>query len=95
MAATSVNGKAVFVGGSDNPYNYTGIGYNSIPSTASNQIWIFDFKNRTWQLGGSSEATMDHRGLINIDGQLITLGGMNSQRQVLNKATVHHIAKTY
>lgn len=28
---------------------------------------------------------MDHRGLLNLDGDLITLGGMNKDQQVINK----------
>ena len=91
MAATAVNSKLYFIGGSDNPYNYEGIGYNGVPSPASDKIWVFDIENKSWQIKQSKFKTMDHRGLIHIDNKLLTIGGMNNQQQVINKVTEHLI----
>lgn len=91
MAATDYLGSAIFIGGSDNPYNYDGIGYNGEPSMPSNQAWLFSFESRSWEVKASNHATMDHRGLININGTLITIGGMESEQQVSNKVTIHRV----
>tara|TARA_R110002074_G_scaffold63785_1_gene152635 strand:+ start:193 stop:1269 length:1077 start_codon:yes stop_codon:yes gene_type:complete len=74
----------VFLGGSDNPYNYNGIGYNGKPSTPSNAIWRYNLETNTWQISHSEKATMDHRGLLVLDGKLLTIGGMAENQQVLN-----------
>jgi N-acetylneuraminic acid mutarotase len=89
MAATGLvnvttNSKEiVFIGGSNNPYNYSGIGYNGEPSTASNEIWRYNLDNNKWTITYSDNATMDHRGLLQLDGKLVTLGGMGAKQTVL------------
>lgn len=75
----------VFVGGSDNPYNYNGIGYNGKPSAPSKQIWRYNVETRQWQITNSKIATMDHRGLLILENKLLTLGGMGENQQVLGK----------
>ena len=67
---------AYFIGGSDNPYNYSGIGYNGVPSTADNQVWRLDFSDFSWHLSDSQQASMDHRGLVKLGDTLFTIGGM-------------------
>lgn len=80
MAATGSrhNGKwVVFAGGSGNPYNYNGIGYNGVPSEPSNRVFAYDLEQETWRLfAPKTPATMDHRGLLEIDGVFYTIGGM-------------------
>ncbi|WP_394223325.1 Kelch repeat-containing protein [Alteromonas gracilis] len=80
-----------FVGGSANPYNYNGIGYNGEPSSADSAIWVYDVAAETWDVFKSeAEApTMDHRGLIGINGTWITVGGMLGAQRVSNKVTSH------
>ena len=87
MAATGLADKhqIVFIGGSENPYNYNGIGYNGQASTPSEQVWIYDVKDSTWRVTKGKIATMDHRGLLSLNGELLTLGGMAAGQQVLNK----------
>ncbi|WP_241238911.1 galactose oxidase [Colwellia sp. Arc7-635] len=91
MAATGLvnvttNSKEiVFIGGSNNPYNYNGIGYNGEPSTASNEIWRYGLDSHKWTITYSKNATMDHRGLLQLDGQLVTLGGMGENQTVLKE----------
>ena len=75
--------EVVFIGGSDNPYNYNGIGYNGVPSTPSNEIWRYNINTSTWAITHSDTATMDHRGLLALSGKLLTLGGMGKSQQVL------------
>lgn len=74
----------VFIGGSDNPYNYSGIGYNGKPAEPSDQIWRYNIEKNQWSITQSDSSTMDHRGLLKLDDKLITIGGMSSNQQVLN-----------
>ena len=74
----------LFVGGSDNPYNYNGIGYNGKPATPTQGAWRFNIKDNQWTIDQSHQSTMDHRGLIKFNGQYITIGGMADQQQVLD-----------
>ena len=78
------NKEIVFVGGSNNPYNYNGIGYNGMPSEPSNQIWRYNIKTAQWQITTTDTVTMDHRALLELNGELFTLGGMGKKQQVLN-----------
>jgi hypothetical protein len=78
----------VFVGGSDNPYNYDGIGYNKVPSTPTTEIFSFDVERGFWRVHARRKAgTMDHRGLIEWRGRFHTIGGMDDQRRVLSRVT--------
>ena len=85
MAVTGVpsQGKIIFAGGSDNPYNFNGIGYNKVPSKPSNEVFAWDIKLAQWQiLKPLSTASMDHRAMIDIDGKLFIVGGMHSNQKV-------------
>ena len=79
---------AYFVGGSDNPYNYSGIGYNGVPSEPDASIWQFNFADKKWQFSEAASATMDHRGLIKLNDNLVTIGGMLSKQEVTDKVIV-------
>jgi hypothetical protein len=91
MAAVGIDSyqKIVFIGGSDNPYNFNGIGYNGQASSPDNGVWIYDIKTHGWQVKTMSNATMDHRGLLLVDDQLLTIGGMGKNQQVLQTINQH------
>ncbi|MEN7342316.1 MAG: kelch repeat-containing protein [Pseudomonadota bacterium] len=74
----------VFAGGSDNPYNFDGIGYNGEPSEPVAALFVFDLETNAWRPAGQlSPATMDHRALIELDsGRFMTIGGMRGGQQV-------------
>jgi len=81
----SMNG-VVFVGGSNNPYNYSGIGYNGEPSEPETDAMLFDVSSGEWQLiTVDGVATMDHRGLVSFGGALMTIGGMEPGQAVSNR----------
>ena len=83
MAATSFNGDIYMMGGSDNPYNYNGMGYDGKPAPASDHVWRFDVEKNTWQVMPKADtASMDHRGLLEHQGSLYRLGGMDNNQQV-------------
>ena len=83
MAATNNKHYGVFAGGSDNPYNYNGIGYDGVPSQASPDIRIYDFNSKTWQsFDQQLIPNMDHRGLLKTDDEFIILGGMKTDQEL-------------
>jgi hypothetical protein len=87
MAATgteAMNG-ILFVGGSENPYNYNGIGYNGEPSEPAKGSLLFDVASGRWRtMPLEGTATMDHRGLVQFGDALVSIGGMQSGQQVIN-----------
>nr|WP_246034069.1 kelch repeat-containing protein [Thalassotalea mangrovi] len=100
MAAAASNGQFVFVGGSTNPYNYNGIGYDGKPSDASSETWIYAADKNAWQVydGAGNEsalATMDHRGLIVVGNHLLTVGGMDNKQQVLDKVIIRKLPASH
>ncbi len=94
MAAAGVpatNG-VLFVGGSENPYNYNGIGYDGQPSEPAQGALLFDIDTQSWQaLQFEGEATMDHRGLVPFKGQWLTVGGMTADQRVTNRVTSYEL----
>ncbi len=89
MAAGGYRGQGdwiVFVGGSDNPYNYNGIGYDNNPSEPSNTVLAYSMDNNKWHIVGSLEqGSMDHRGLLVLGDQFYIIGGMMKGQKVSNK----------
>jgi hypothetical protein len=86
-----VNG-VLFIGGSDNPYNYNGIGYNGQPSEPAQGALLFDIDTQGWQvLEFEGEATMDHRGLVPLKGQWLTVGGMTSDQRVTDRVAAYQL----
>lgn len=79
--------RIIFTGGTSNAYNYSGIGYNGVPSQPTAHTWAWDFKSGQWQvLKNWSEATMDHRGLVMAYGRWYTVGGMGRDQKLLKRA---------
>jgi hypothetical protein len=88
MAAAGVPEKngVLFVGGSENPYNYDGIGYDGQPSAPAPGALLFDIDTQSWQvLEFDGQATMDHRGLVPFAGQWLTVGGMAANQRVTGR----------
>ncbi|MEM1262822.1 MAG: galactose oxidase [Pseudomonadota bacterium] len=71
--------RLLFAGGADNPYNYTGIGYNDIPAEPCEHRYSFTVESGRWlRERRDDNATMDHRALINWRDDWIVIGGMRS-----------------
>src|SRR5947208_747583 len=72
--------KIYFSGGTDNPYNFNGIGYNGQPSEPS--ATTFDFNTRTskWDVitDKTANPTMDNRSLVVTSQGLVTVGGIET-----------------
>ena len=86
MAATGVGwegGLVVFAGGSDNPYNYDGVGYDGRPSAPSPRVFAYSVRDHDWrELGELDVATMDHRGLLQVGEGFLIVGGMRRDQRV-------------
>lgn len=75
--------RVLFVGGTPNAYNYTGIGYNGTPSSPKKHVFAWDFTKDNWvAYKDKPVASMDHRGLMVWEGHWITIGGMIGDQQV-------------
>lgn len=84
------NGHILIVGGTSNPYNITGIGYDSNPSLPNSQVLLYDAYINEWLTLESNEQytpTMDHRALVPIgsDGtSWAIIGGMTAPGEATN-----------
>lgn len=89
MAATgwAEQNMILFAGGTDNPYNYNGIGYDKVPSVPQAHIWAYDITTDDYVLlKDKPSATMDHRALMPLGGnRFATLGGMGKDQKVLDE----------
>ena len=75
-----------FVGGSDNPYNYDGLGYDGRPAEAVPGVFAFEVDERHWvELDPLETASMDHRGVLLAGGRAFLVGGMTAGQRVTSR----------
>lgn len=88
--ASEKEGRIYFSGGTDNPYNYNGIGYNGQPAEPSPVTFAFSVRSGKWETVSENtpEPAMDHRGLLVTHRGLILVGGMEKDQQVSAKVRV-------
>jgi N-acetylneuraminic acid mutarotase len=88
--ASEKDQKIYFSGGTDNPYNYNGIGYNGAPAEPSPVTFAFDVRSGKWETINehTSQPTMDHRGLLVIPEGLVIFGGMEKAQQVTARVSI-------
>jgi N-acetylneuraminic acid mutarotase len=93
MAATDDGGQQlVFAGGSDNPYNYDGVGYDGQPSLPSADVRVFDLQQGSWEITSQLiKPTMDHRSLLRFGRHYLIAGGMGPNQQVLAAISLFHL----
>jgi hypothetical protein len=84
------DGMVYFSGGSDNPHDNAGIGYDGKPSEPSPVTFAFSLRTRKWETieENTPNPTMDHRGLLVTKQSLVMIGGMEKGQQVSAKVTV-------
>jgi N-acetylneuraminic acid mutarotase len=82
--------KIYFSGGTDNPYNYNGIGYDGHPSEPVAVTFAFNLRTGKWETLNQKtpNPTMDHRGLLVAPHGLVIIGGMEKGQQVTSRVTV-------
>ena len=88
--ASDRENRIFFSGGTDNPYNYNGIGYNGQPAEPSAVTFAYNLRKEQWETISEStpDPTMDHRGLLVTHRGLLMVGGMEKGQQVTPKVTV-------
>jgi hypothetical protein len=84
------DGRIYFSGGTDNPYNSNGIGYNGQPSEPSPVTFAFNVRSGKWETisENTPDPAMDQRGLLVTHRGLILVGGMEKGQQVSAKVRV-------
>jgi hypothetical protein len=97
-AAVGVCGsQIVFAGGTDNPYNYSGVGYDVVPSVPSADVFAFDTRRGRWESGPPmGVASMDHRGMAIVADSAWIVGGMRANQAVTSQSyrmTLRNCAK--
>jgi N-acetylneuraminic acid mutarotase len=82
--------KIYFAGGTANPYNFSGIGYDGKPSEPSPMTFAFNLRTAKWEVinENTPTPTMDHRGLVVMSRGLVIMGGMEKGQQVTARVTV-------
>lgn len=85
----------ILAGGSDNPYNYNGIGYDKVPSQPSSHVWGYDISADKYVVFADKKlATMDHRGLVYLGaGKFLTVGGMGQGQAVLDQVRTFDVKR--
>lgn len=85
-AVADDRGYIVFAGGSDNPYNFDGIGYNGEPSEPLSPVLRFNVKSLEWDQPVTLDVpSMDHRALVYDEGWFYLVGGMLSGQQLAGR----------
>ena len=85
-AGGTLGGLAVFLGGTDNPYNYDGVGYDGVPAEPLHQLLFHDPGAGVWgRLEPPPEGTMDHRNLAVAGGKAVVVGGMTTGQRVSDR----------
>lgn len=73
----------IFAGGTDNPYNFDGIGYDGVPAQPRTAVFAYNIRTDAWrELTSLPRASMDHRGLTVVGGALFLIGGMGMGQRV-------------
>ncbi|MGI5309287.1 Kelch repeat-containing protein [Rheinheimera sp. WS51] len=91
--ATTVGNEKVFafIGGSTSGHDYAGVSFNQTPAEPSNKVWLYSVHKQKWLNAENSTAIMDLNGLIDINGSIYSVGGMQAEQQVSNKLIKHPI----
>ena len=82
--------KIYFAGGTDNPYDYNGMGYDGKPSEPSAVTFDFNLRTGKWETMNENtpDPTMDHRGLLVTHEGLVLIGGMEKGQKVTARVTL-------
>ncbi len=83
MAAGDWARRIIFSGGTDNPYNINGVGYDGRSSEPLATTFAWNVDRQAWEtLPDNPTPTMDHRGLVRTRDGLVVVGGMEKGQKV-------------
>ena len=88
----AIDNRMLLLGGTDNPYNFNGTGYDNRPSNPLEQALLFDPSTEEWstiEIEGDVLATMDHRGLVRVPNGFATIGGMSGPGDITGEV-IHY-----
>jgi N-acetylneuraminic acid mutarotase len=89
MAAVGIESPVemiLFAGGTENPYNYNGIGYNLKPSFPDSSVFAYRLDTNEWvELGTQPIPSMDHRSVAQAGNEFFIIGGMLNNQQVTDQ----------
>jgi N-acetylneuraminic acid mutarotase len=89
MASAAFGARVIFAGGSANPYNYDGMGYDGRPSEPSSAVFSFNVESEEWEtLPAKPLASMDHRGFAVAGRSIYIIGGMIGDQRVTRRVQV-------
>jgi hypothetical protein len=82
--------KIYFSGGTDNPYNYNGVGYDGRPAEPSPVTFAWNLRTSKWEVINEKtpNPAMDNRGLLITRRGLVRIGGMEAGQKVSAKVVV-------
>ena len=88
--ASDKDKKIYFAGGTDNPYNYNGIGYDGRPSDPCPVAFAWNLRTGKWEVISEnvSDPTMDLHDLVVTPGGLIIIGGMEKGQRVTSRVAL-------
>ncbi len=91
-AAVGLGDWVIFAGGSTNPYNYSGVGYDGRPAEPEAGVFAYNVVTDSWRaLPSLDTPTMDHRGIVRVADELWIIGGFESGQQVTTRVSVAKI----
>lgn len=80
-----------FIGGSNTPYNFNGVGYDGTPAEPDTDVWLYQLSTNQWKKGKTDNPIMDLRNLVVLDDAVYSLGGMGPGQQVQSALIKHQI----
>lgn len=82
--------KIYFSGGTDNPSDFRGVGYDGHPAQPSPTIFAWDLRTSKWQVVSENAPTpvMDSRALLVVPQGLVLIGGMEKDQKILSRVTI-------
>ncbi len=93
-ASVAVGAYVLFAGGTDNPYNYDGQGYDGRPSEPRDGVFAYDVEQGAWiEFPNLAVPTLDHRAIVLAAQYLIIAGGMEAGQRVTNRTQMVSISQ--
>ncbi len=88
-AALGIGKRVIVSGGTLNPYNFNGIGYNGDPAEPDPLTFAIDVTDLSYEaLSPNPRPTMDHRGLARCGLNLYSVGGFEAGQRVTNRVAI-------
>jgi len=93
-ASVSIGPWVIFAGGTGNPYNYNGLGYNGDPAEPLTGVFAYHVEQDRWaELPGLAVASMDHRGIVRVGSEIWILGGMDAGQTVSARVSIAKVSE--